>query len=121
MISISKLMVPLQFPSFLLYVDKFARALVTYIINLPELVGVLSIRVWNGKSDFKRSILPSRKNLKKIRLKVIKVNLHMPSPHSSSNVRTRKEKAAARYCNGDGANGQQEKSSEPQWVYFFLN
>ena len=43
----------------------------------------------------------------------------MPSPHSSSNVRTRKEKAAARYCNGDGANGQQEKSSEPQWVYFF--
>ena len=40
----------------------------------------------------------------------------MPSPHSSSNVRTRKEKAAARYCNGDGANGQQEKSSESQWV-----
>ena len=34
MISISKIMVPLLFPHFLLYMDKFARVLVTYMKNL---------------------------------------------------------------------------------------
>ena len=34
MVSISKIMVPLQFPGFLLYLVKFAIVLVTYVKNL---------------------------------------------------------------------------------------
>ena len=36
MISISKIMVPLESPGFLLYVVKFAIVLVTYMKHLPQ-------------------------------------------------------------------------------------
>jgi hypothetical protein len=36
MISISKIMVPLQFSGFLLYVVKFALLFVTYVKNIPR-------------------------------------------------------------------------------------